>query len=151
MSRIERRIEIERSPEEVFDVLTDLEALPRWATIVVETRAAPDRPLEAGATFEQTVRIAGVNLESSWRVVRLERPREVAYEAEGPAGGWLRMTQRLIPFEGVSRVELEVDYELPGGAFGEAVDRTFVERWNHRQAQQSLENLKDLLEGREAR
>ena len=146
MNRIERSIEISRSPEEVFELLTDLERLPQWATILVETRKAPGRPLEPGDTFEQTIRVAGVPLESRWRVLRIERPRVVEYEAEGVAGGRLKMTQRVSPAAAASRVELEVEYELPGGFVGELLDRAFVERRNEREAESSLQNLKDLLE-----
>ncbi len=58
------------------------------------------------------------------------------------------MRQVVVPTDGGSRVELVVDYELPGSFLGELLDRVYVERRNQREAQHSLENLKDLLEGR---
>ncbi len=54
----------------------------------------------------------------------------------------------VVPTDGGSRVELVVDYELPGSFLGELLDRLYVERRNEREAQHSLENLKDLVEGR---
>ncbi len=48
--------------------LTDLDRLPDRATIVVETPDVPDRPLRDGATSRQTIRVAGRNPESAWRV-----------------------------------------------------------------------------------
>ncbi len=57
------------------------------------------------------------------------------------------MRQVVVPTDGGSRVELVVDYELPGSFLGEILDRLYVERRNEREAQHSLENLKDLLEG----
>ena len=146
MTRVERSIEIDRSPEEVFEALTDLDRLPQWATILVETRKAPGRPIETGDSFEQTIRVAGVPLESRWRVGHIQRPTVVEYEAEGVMGGRLRMIQRVSPVGGGSRVELEVDYELPGSFVGELLDQAFVERRNEREAGSSLQNLKDLLE-----
>ena len=150
MSRFERSIEIERPPAEVFDTLTDLNGLAHWATTVVETRNAPDRPLVAGDTFEQTVRVAGASMETDWKVVDVQRPHYVQYECKATPGGWLRMTQRVLESNGGSRVELEIEYELPGGFLGEALNKLYVERRNEREAESTLQNLKDLLEGREA-
>lgn len=146
MTKIERSIEIQRPQDEVFAILTNLDRLPEWATIVVETRGQTEPPLHAGDRFEQTVRVAGVNLESRWRVVEVDPPRMVEYLAEGIAGGRLHMTQRVSPTNTGSRVELEIDYDLPGGILGDVLDKTFVERRNEREAETSLQNLKDLLE-----
>jgi uncharacterized protein YndB with AHSA1/START domain len=148
MTRIERSIEIERGPEDVFDVLTDLDRLPNWATIVVETHDLPLRPLQQGTTFRQTIRVAGRSIESEWHVAELERPRHVVYEATAPGGGQLAMKQTVSPSLGGSRVALELDYELAGGFLGELADRAYLERRNEREAEHSLHNLKDLLEER---
>ena len=151
MSHIERSTEIARPPEEVFDALTDLSGLVHWAPTVAETRNAPDRPLRAGDTFEQTIRVAGVDLETDWTVIDVERPRHVRYECRGRSGGWLNMTQRVVGTNGGSRVELKLDYELPGGVIGDTLNKMYVERRNEREAENALQNLKELLEGQQAR
>ncbi len=149
MSRIERGIEIGRPPDVVFDALTDLNGLVRWAPMVIETRNVPPGPLRAGDTFEQTIRIAGLSLETDWTVLDVERPHLVRYECKGRPGGWLNMTQRVVETTGGSRVDLEIDYELPGGFLGEALNKLYVERRNEREAESALQNLKELLEGEE--
>jgi uncharacterized membrane protein len=45
-----------------------------------------------------------------------------------------------------SRVEIEIEYDLPGGVLGEAVDRLYAERRNERETEHPLENLRRLLE-----
>ena len=146
MPRIERSVELPGSPERVFRLLTDLERLPEWATIVVETRDVSDVPLRAGCTFRQTVRVLGQDIESEWRVVALEEPRLVSYEASSPAGARMAMTQRVAPANGGSRVDLQIDYELPGGLIGAVLDRAYFERHNEQEAERSLANLRALLE-----
>ena len=146
MPRIERSAHLPHPPGEVFSLLTDLERLPEWATIVVETRDVSEMPLRAGCTFRQTVRVLGHDIESEWRVVELEAPRLVSYEASSPAGGQLSMTQRVSPSNGGSRVDLEIEYELPGGVIGAVVDRVYFERHNEEQAERSLANLRELLQ-----
>lgn len=148
MTRIERQTEIDRSPEEVFDVLTDLDRLPDWATMVLENHGTPEKPLRAGQTFGQTIRIVGRNLTTEWEVTECDAGRRVSYQATGPGGSRLEMKQRVEPRGQGSLVELEIDYDLPGGALGDAVDRIYVERRNEREIEHSLKNLKDLLESR---
>ena len=145
MTRIERSVEVPGSPDRVFALLTDLERLPEWATIVVDTRDVSDHPLRAGSTFRQTVRVLGQEIDSDWKVVALEHPELVSYEATGAGGARLTMTQRLSAADGDTRVDLEIDYELPGGLIGTAIDRTYFEPHNEREAERSLENLRALL------
>ncbi len=149
MTRVERTIEIEASPERVFELLTDLDRLEDWATIAGESENPPLKPLTQGATWKHKVKVAGVKLEGDWKVVAIDAPRLVEYEATRSGGGWLKMRQRVAPTERGSRVELEVDYELPWGALGQAVDKLVVERGNEREADESLQNLKNILEGRQ--
>lgn len=79
-------------------------------------------------------------------MTELDAPRRVAYEAAAPGGGELTMRQTVVPRDGGSRVELELDYELPGGWLAELLDRTVVDAQNEREAEQSLERLKTLAE-----
>ena len=147
MTRIERAIEIDASPEQVFELLTDLDRLQEWATIAGDTENPPAKPLSQGATWKHKVKVAGMELEGDWRVVAIERPQLVEYEATRSGGGWLKMRQEVAPSPQGSRVELQVDYELPLGALGQAVDKLVVERRNEREAEESLQNLKSILEG----
>lgn len=146
MARIERSIEIERSPERVFDAICDVKTIAQWATIAGDFEEVPDRPIAAGDTFRHTIRVSGVNLKTSWRVLELERPDHILYEVFPESGGWMKMRQSVIPTDRGSRVELEIDYELPGGFLGEALDRVYVEHRNEREAEASLHNLKYLVE-----
>lgn len=148
MTRVERSIEIDAPPERVFELLTDLDRLEEWATIAGDSETLPDKPLRQGATWKHKVKVAGVELEGDWSVVAIDPPRLVQYEATRGGGGWLKMRQSVAPAGAGSRVELEVEYELPWGVLGEAVDKLIVERGNEREADESLQNLKDILEGR---
>jgi uncharacterized membrane protein len=148
MAKIDRSIDINATGEEVFEILTDLGLLPSWSTITVETHGTPRQPIEEGDSFEQTLRVLGRNIDSSWRVVELSRPRKVSYETEVVGGGSLRMVQTVEDSAGNSRVVMELDYELPGGLVGELFDSAYAERRNERELEHSLQNLKEFTEGR---
>ncbi len=113
---------------------------------MVETREVSDRPLHRGCTFRQTIRVLGRELDSEWSITELEPGRHVAYEATAPMGGLLTMKQTVVPREARSRVRLEIDYELPGGLVGDMLEH-IVEGQNEREAERSLQNLKELLDG----
>jgi len=151
VAKIDKSIEVSASREDVFEALTDLDLLPVWSTITVETHGTPRKPIEEGDTFEQTLRVLGRNLESRWEVTELQRPQRVAYSSEAPGGGMLRMVQTVEQADGGSRVDVELDYELPGGLIGELFDSAYAERRNERELEHSLHNLKELLEGRVSR
>lgn len=146
MPHIERTIQIQASPDEVFRVLTDLDRLPDWSTITVSTHEVPDSALQVGSTFRQTLRILGRTIDCDWRVSELDTPHRVAYEATAPGGGELRMAQQVRADGAGSQIELDLDYQLRGGFAGELLDRAYMERRNEREAEHSLHNLKELLE-----
>ena len=149
MAHIARTIEIDRSPEEIFDYITDLDRLTEWATVVKETRDLGERPIQQGTTFSQTVKAAGsVEIDCTWRVKQLERPRHVHYEATAPDGGEMQMSQTVTRLDdGRSKVEIDLDYEVPGGILGQIADKLIFEGQNEKEADTSLENLKRILEG----
>ena len=144
MTRIRRSISIARSPADVFARLVDLDRLPDWATIVVETRGH-EPGLRVGSRFEQTVRVAGVHVDCEWKVTELEPSKRIGYEAHADVGD-LEMRQSVAAEDGGTRLELEIEYEVPGGPFGEFLDRVLFERRNEEEAERSLANLKRLLE-----
>lgn len=145
MSRIERSVEIDAPPEEVFDELVAWDGVRRWSTITVD-HTGPARCSSVGETFEQTIRIAGIDLRTHWEVTEYDPPRTVAYRATGPAGSEMRMRQHVTPRDGASRLGLEIDYQLPGGVLGYAADHIYVRRRNEREAERTLANLEELLE-----
>ena len=149
MAHIARTIEIDRSPEEIFDYITDLDRLTEWATMVKETRDLDQRPIQPGTTFSQTVKAAGsVDIDCDWHVKELERPRHVHYEATAPGGGEMQMSQTVTLLDGGrSRVEIDLDYEVPGGILGQIADKLVFEGQNEKEADASLANLKRILEG----
>lgn len=147
MATIRRDIEIQAGPERVFEELVHWARLSDWSTVTVEHNGA-DRCTAVGEEFDQRIRVAGVPLQTHWRVAELDPPRVVAYEVTSTGGGRMSMRQSVGPSGTGCRVVFDLDYDLPGGFLAEALDRAFVERRNEREVEDSLQNLKDLCEGR---
>lgn len=147
MARIERSVGIAAPPQRVFETLCRLDKLAQWSTTTVRVESDGEMALQQGHRFTQRLRIAAIELDTEWTVIEIDPPRRVVYEATSAGGGRLRMEQRVLDDqEGASRVELEVDYDLPGGFLGDIVNALYAERRNEREAEHSLHNLKDLVE-----
>lgn len=145
MPTIARSVSIEAPAEAVFRELVDLHRLSRWSAIT-RSHDGPDL-LEEGQEFRQTIRIAGLSMRTRWRCVELDAPHRVAYEATAPIGGRLEMRQTVTPSPHGCEVDLVIDYVMPGGPVGRLADRIYVRSRNERDAEVSLQNLKDLAEG----
>ena len=108
----------------------------------------PDGPVQVGDRFEQTVKLAGKELATEWEVVEVQAPMLLRVEGRSAHNGRAALTDRVTPTaNGGSRVELEVDYDLPLGFLGEIADKLVVERKNEDEAETILQRLKELCEG----
>jgi hypothetical protein len=65
-------------------------------------------------------------------------------ENTGSFAGWQAWDYK--PEDGGTRVQVEMEYEVPGSVFGKVADRLFVEKNQERALRHTLENLKHLTE-----
>jgi carbon monoxide dehydrogenase subunit G len=138
--RYRRTIEIARQPEVVFAFVTDLDNLTAWQPSVREVRWV--RPLEEGATFDETRELLGRRARSRLEVTALEPGREFSIRVvEGPVP--LTVRHVLEAADGGTRLTLEAEGEA-GGLMRLAAP--IAERAAARQAGQDLERLKRLAE-----
>jgi hypothetical protein len=70
-------------------------------------------------------------------VVELKRPKKVAYETTTDAGGRLEMIETVDDSDGSSKVEFEIDYDLPDD-LQQLMDSEYAERRNERELEHSL-------------
>ena len=147
MGHINRSTSVSCPPQSVFAVLADVERLPEFSAMTVDIRNGPGRPVQAGDRFDQVVKILGKELESEWRVVEVQEPSLLRFEGTATAGASATLFERLTPEGDGTRVELDVEYDLPLGILGDAVDAVFLHSKNEEQADEILSKLKALCEG----
>lgn len=145
-TKIVREVTVACPPEAVFDVLSNVERLAEFSHITVEVRKGPGRPLEVGDTFEQTVKVFGVNLDTEWEVTEVQPNTLIRVEGRSKSNGKASMTERLTPSGTGCTVQLEVDYDPPLGFIGEIADKLVFEQRHEDDAEQLLASLKTLCE-----
>ena len=143
--RLETEVEIEATPERVFDLLLDPARLDEWVTASRGVVDVPDGRLRAGSSFRQHLRVGGARFDVRWRVTELERPRLAVWEGRGPAGTHAEVRYELSENDSGTRFRYCNDYEFPGGPLGSVAGRIGSAPARH-SMRTSLRKLKRLLE-----
>jgi uncharacterized membrane protein len=146
MSTLTRSTLVHCRPQRVYDVLAEVERLPQFSDMTVDVRNGPGRPVQVGDRFEQVVKVLGTELETEWEVVELAPASLLRFEGTATGGAHATLVERLTPEGTGTRVEIEVDYELPLGLLGKAVDSMYLHGKNEEQAEEILSKLKALCE-----
>jgi ligand-binding SRPBCC domain-containing protein len=126
--RLQRRQEVARPIDEVFDFFRDpfnLEAItPPWLRFRI--LSASDRPIRLGTRIQYRLRIHGVPFAWESRITEY-RPGVLFADEQvtGPYKWWYHRHQFTPTAEGVV-IEDRVDYEMPFGPLGELVHRLAV-------------------------
>ena len=146
MAKLERTIEIDASPEDVYDVLTDPNCLGEWVTIQEALVEAPDPPLTEGDCVVQRMKVVGKRFEVSWDVEVADRPNQVRWAGNGPMGSVARATYKLESNgNGGTRFSYTNEYDVPGGPVGKVAGRALVSA-SGGEADATLKRLKEFVE-----
>jgi uncharacterized protein YndB with AHSA1/START domain len=144
--KLERTIDIDAPPEDVYDILTDPERLGDWVTIQDELVRAPKPPLKKGDEIVQKMKVAGRKFKVTWDVEVADRPNKVRWTGGGPMGSKAMATYELDPNgNGGTRFSYVNEYDLPGGPLGRIAGRALVAA-SGTEADHTLERLKKLVE-----
>ena len=142
MKRYEHTIEIDRTPEEVFEFISEPYNFPLWQESLLEIRDARG-PLRVGREVTEVRSFMGRKMETTWTCT----------EHEPPARSSIEEDEGLVPFKGTFELE-ELDdggtlftwtVETPGPR-GIKVPGAIVGRMVRRQLAVDSERLKELLE-----
>ncbi len=144
--KVERTIQIDAPPDEVYAAVMDPQWLGRWVIIQEELVEAPDRVLEKDDRLVQKLKVAGQGFEVAWDVTRADRPTEVEWEGTGPMGTTARVGYGLKASGDCTEFTYMNEYELPGGIAGKLAGRA-VSAVAGREAEKTLDRLKKLVEG----
>jgi carbon monoxide dehydrogenase subunit G len=146
MSTLEREIQINASPEAVYDKLTDPSCLGEWVSVHDAVAEGPDGNVEKGDTLVQRMKVAGQKFRIRWHVDEADRPSRVVWTGRGPMGTRARATYVISKNGGEgSTFSYKNEYDLPGGPAGKLAARAVMGA-SGREADKTLERLKKLVE-----
>jgi uncharacterized membrane protein len=145
MSQVEHEAFIGVPVEDVFAALLRVEEAPKWMVGLEEVHNVTGR--NQGDGFDWTFKMAG-KLSFRGRTVFAALEPDSYLREEGSGDLTNAWDWRLAPEMSGTRVQVRVEYVVPGGSLlGGMLDKLFVEKQNQKDLEQSLANLKTMLEG----
>ncbi len=141
-------ITIKASRQEVWEAIMDPEGMADWVTIHRRTNSADPGPPHEGMKMNQTLCLRGASFKVNWTLAECEDHTWAVWEGKGPVGSTAR-TEYLLSDDGdhATRFHYLNEFRAPGGLLGKAASRALVGGLPKREADRSLQRLKQLLEG----
>jgi uncharacterized protein YndB with AHSA1/START domain len=144
--KIERSIQTTASPQKVWPLLVQPEAILKWFTLLEGFAYTSEPPHGVGTTFHYDERSAGRLMKCDYRVTDwVENERFAFTLTSGP----MPKDDQVWRVEAVpagSRITLEEDLEMPGGVFGRMLLALGAGRMIGGHLQKMLADLKTLAE-----
>lgn len=142
MTKLEHSVVIKRSPEEVFDYMTDFGKLSQWMSELVEAKQNSEGAVSVGTTINAVSTPLGRRIESTLEVTEYEPNKRFTIKSiSGPVENEDQFT--LEPVGDGTKVTRLTEGEISG--FFKMAEPLVVRMLN-RQFETNFNNLKDLLE-----
>ena len=147
MSVVQVKTKIEAPVERVWETIMDPSRLEQWVTIHRDLKSAPSGPLRAGSEMDQVMHFRGISFQVHWTLVDVHEPSHAEWEGRGPAHSRARIRYQLSgDSDGATEFEYFNEFTPPGGRLGVVASRVIMGAASEREANRSLQKLKDLLE-----
>ncbi len=145
MPRILKSIDIDVSPENVFNYVTNTSTQPDWIKFVQAVDITSGDGQSKGTTDHCVIKLGprAQTMDALW--TEYDPPRAFARKATSGMEMEGRMTFE--PVDDGTRVEWTIGYKPPLGTLGMVVDALFLNRVFQNEVEESLESLKAQLEG----
>jgi Polyketide cyclase / dehydrase and lipid transport len=127
----------------VFDLATTARLWPRWHPATRAVAGVTERPYQLGDLIHEDIEVGGVAARVVWRVTEHDRPHRVTFQRDSPLA---RITYTFQQAKEVIEFRRELEYEASVAA-DLFPDPAQLERLLHAQSEQSLRQLKALVEG----
>jgi uncharacterized protein YndB with AHSA1/START domain len=147
MSAVSTSIHIAAPPEEVWKTVMDPHRLGEWVTIHRGLRSAQEGPARVGYEMVQRIHLRGVNMDIRWKLLECEPNRRALWQGRGPARSSARTEYVLRAERNGTRFDYRNEFRAPLGPVGALASRALVGGVPEREAKQTLERLRALLEG----
>lgn len=143
MTTMQREVVINATLETVDSIATDVSRWPEWYPGIEQ--AVPDANYpQVGSVVQVAYKAAGMNFNLTFTVSDYDYLKTIAFDIAGMMTGTTRYT--LSQAGSGVKVVGKFDYEVPGGGLGKIADKLVIERMNTQNLENSLKNLKQLIE-----
>jgi len=115
MGHVSIDMEIEATPEEVWDVVSDPRNLPRWDRHISNVRGVPDEGLALGDRYTTDLRMFGVRGTVEAEVLEMDPPKRSRIRLRGLLDATVNTSVSPLAGGRRSLLEHDVEYHFRGG------------------------------------
>lgn len=147
MPLFETRSHIDAPVADVWAFISDLEKAPEWIVVMEELVHTSHNPVQEGTTYRERSNVGPADSETEWHVT-VCNPEEVqVHECKEPTFT-ARLTVSLEPAGSGTKLDYRTEYQLMPvfRPLGWLIEKAFAERAMERDLQQTVDNLKRLVE-----
>lgn len=139
MPRAESSVTINAPIEKVFDAIADQEKAAQYSTgaVLTDVKGNPD---EQGSSAEFEYHVVGMKFHVKLTVLEVDKPRRLVQEMGGAFPG--KWTWSLEQEGQAVKVDVSVDYSVPGGILGKIANQLLLERMNQKNIESTVHGLK---------
>ena len=141
MPKIHKTISISAPVEKVFAYVTDPTKLPEWFVGLTEVTDVTGSGV--GQHNRWTYSMIGIPFHGESKIIEQVPNERSVSKQEGGMTSTIAFT--FAPQEGGTKVDFDVDYNIPVPVLGKLAEKVVFKR-NQREAELSMENLKERLE-----
>ncbi len=143
MAEIHKTATIDAPAEKLFEIVDNPENFPGYVpnvSQVVDVRRSEGR---VGDTFRVIYKVLGITFDEKFTTTEYQRPNRITATFAGGMSGTFRWGFE--PLAAQTKVNVDIEYRLAGGAVGKAVDALLVERANEKSIEEMLQNLRRMV------
>lgn len=143
MIRVVKEVVIDVAPRIVFDYLANPANNAYWIVSVTEIFDVSPREPGVGQSYSWSYNLAGIPFKGNSVVTEFMPGKRLVYETMGGINStW---SYHLTPRDGKTLFRLEVEYIMPLPALSKLAE-PFLRHMNEREAELSLQNVKEIVE-----
>lgn len=143
VSQLSKSVVVNRPPAEVIEYIADVDNHPAFIGPLKSVADLKGDPRKPGSSWTWSFILAGVELSGAAETVQYE-PASI-FSFRTTSGVRSTFVYRVKPADGGTRLNLDVEYDLPENILGR-VERPVLERLNDADGQRAVENLKAILD-----
>ncbi len=143
MAEIHKVATIDVPIAKVFDIVDDPSTFPKYVPNVREVVDMHRSDSRVGDSFRVIYRVLGITFDEKFTVTDYQRPDRIKSKFEGGMKGTFAWSFE--PQGQKTKVSVDIDYRLAGGAIGKVVDALLLERTNEKTIGAMLQNLQRMV------
>jgi ribosome-associated toxin RatA of RatAB toxin-antitoxin module len=129
--------------ERIFDVVADSEKATQYSPIS-EVTNIKGKPGEIGSSADYSYHVLGMKFTEHETVIEVQKHRKLVTRMAGGIPGTFEWA--LEPQDQATKVDIKMDYTVPGGILGKIADQLPLERINQKNLESMAQGLKIFCE-----